>query len=47
MTYELALADGATSVVAPTDNPGGGRIAYLRDADGSLFAIYRFAAPPW
>ena len=43
-TYARALDKGATSVVAPTDNPGGVRSAYLRDADGSLFAIYRFGA---
>lgn len=44
--YALALTKGATSVVPPTDNPGGVRSAYLRDVDGSLFAIYRFGAPP-
>lgn len=43
-TYARALDQGAASVVAPTDNPGGVRSAYLRDADGSLFAIYRFSA---
>lgn len=40
--YARALESGATSVVPPTDNPGGVRSAYLRDPDGSLFSIYRF-----
>jgi predicted enzyme related to lactoylglutathione lyase len=40
-----ALALGATTVVAPTDNPGGVRSTYLRDPDGSLFSIYRFGPP--
>ena len=44
--YHQAIALGAESVVKPTDNPGGVRSAYLRDPDGSLFSIYRFAAPP-
>ncbi|MGD9618843.1 MAG: VOC family protein [Mycolicibacterium sp.] len=44
--FASALAKGATAVVPPTDNPGGVRSAYLRDADGSLFAVYRFVAPP-
>lgn len=43
--HARAVASGATSVVEPTDNPGGVRSAYLRDTDGSLFAIYRFEAP--
>lgn len=42
--YAVALRNGATSVVEPTDNPGGVRSAYLRDADGSLFAVYRFGS---
>jgi len=33
---------GATSVIAPEDNPNGVRSAYLRDPDRSLFSIYRF-----
>ncbi len=36
-----ATSLGATVVVAPEDNPGGVRSAYLRDPDGSLFAVYR------
>jgi catechol 2,3-dioxygenase-like lactoylglutathione lyase family enzyme len=34
-----------TTIVPPTDNPGGVRSAYLRDPDGSLFSIYRFGHP--
>lgn len=40
--YAAAVGLGATSVIEPTDNPGGVRSAYLRDPDGSLFAVYRF-----
>jgi hypothetical protein len=40
--HELAVELGATSVVPPTDNPGGVRSAYLRDPDGSIFSVYRF-----
>ena len=40
-----ALELGATTVVPPTDNPGGVRSAYLRDPDGSLLSIYRFGPP--
>jgi uncharacterized protein len=43
-TFERALALGATSLVGPTDNPGGVRSAYVRDLDGSIFSIYRFNA---
>ena len=42
--YATAVDLGATSVIEPTDNPGGVRSAYLRDPDGSLFAVYRFGA---
>ncbi len=42
--HDRALALGATTVVPPTDNPGGVRSAYLRDPDGSLFSVYRFGA---
>lgn len=45
-TYRRALEVGATSVVEPNDNPGGVRSAYVRDPDGSIFSIYRFAQPP-
>ena len=44
--YATAIELGAASVVGPTDNPGGVRSAYLRDPDGSLFAVYRFGPPP-
>ena len=43
--YTRALELGASTVVPPTDNPGGVRSAYLRDPDGSLFSIYRFGPP--
>lgn len=43
--YAAGLELGATSVIEPTDNPGGVRSAYLRDPDGSLFAVYRFGPP--
>lgn len=46
IAYTRALELGAAPAVAPTDNPGGVRSAYLRDTDGSLFAIYRFAGAP-
>jgi uncharacterized protein len=42
--YDRAIALGAGSVVAPTDNPGGVRSAYLHDLDGNLFSIYRFGS---
>ena len=44
-TYDRALELGATSLVEPGDNPGGVRSAYVRDPDGSIFTIYRFAQP--
>ena len=43
--YRQAIELGAESLVEPTDNPGGVRSAYLRDPDGSVFSVYRFAAP--
>ena len=43
--HERAVALGAVTVVAPTDNPGGVRSAYLRDLDGNLLSIYRFGPP--
>lgn len=46
IAYARALELGATPAVPPTDNPGGVRSSYLRDNDGSLFAIYRFAGAP-
>jgi hypothetical protein len=42
--HDRAVELGATTVVPPTDNPGGVRSAYLRDPDGSLFSVYRFRA---
>ena len=44
-SYRHALELGATSMVEPSDNPGGVRSAYVRDLDGNLFTIYRFAQP--
>ncbi len=44
-TCKAALNLGATSVVEPTDNPGGVRSAYIRDLDGNLLSIYRFGPP--
>jgi predicted enzyme related to lactoylglutathione lyase len=43
--HRRAIELGATTVVPPTDNPGGVRSAYLRDRDGNLFSIYRFGPP--
>jgi predicted enzyme related to lactoylglutathione lyase len=43
--YRRALELGASSLVEPTDNPGGVRSAYVRDPDGSIFSMYRFTAP--
>lgn len=40
--HRQAVELGAESVVAPMDNPGGVRSAYLRDPDGSIFSVYRF-----
>jgi uncharacterized protein len=37
-----ALDLGAEVVIAAEDNPNGVRSAYLKDPDGSLFAVYRF-----
>jgi uncharacterized protein len=37
-----AQALGADVVIAPETSPNGVRSAYLRDPDGSLFAVYRF-----
>nr|WP_240895352.1 VOC family protein [Kineococcus siccus] len=36
-----AVELGAVVVVPPADNPGGVRSAYLRDPDGSVFAVWR------
>jgi predicted enzyme related to lactoylglutathione lyase len=44
-SYRRALELGATTVVEPTNNPGGVRSAYLRDLDGNLLSIYRFGPP--
>ncbi len=44
--HDHAVDLGATTVVPPTDNPGGVRSAYLRDPDGSLFSVYRSTAGP-
>ena len=44
-SYRHALELGATSMVEPSDNPGGVRSAYVRDPDGNLFSIYRFGQP--
>jgi uncharacterized protein len=44
--HARALEVGATTVVPPTDDPGGVRSAYLSEPDGSLFSIYRFGARP-
>jgi hypothetical protein len=37
-----ALDLGASVVIPAEDNPNGIRSAYLKDPDGSLFAVYRF-----
>jgi len=44
--FRHAVELGATTLVEPTDNPGGVRSAYLQDPDGSIFSIYRFAHRP-
>lgn len=44
-SYRHALELGATSMVEPSDNPGGVRSAYVRDPDGNIFTIYRFVQP--
>ena len=40
------VALGGSVAVAPTDNPGNVRSAYLRDLDGSLFAVFQDMATP-
>ena len=48
VSYRAALEPGGTSVVEPTDNPGGVRSAYIRDLDGNVLSIRRSgtSAPP-
>lgn len=44
-SYRHALELGATSIIEPSNNPGGVWSAYVRGPDGNIFTIYRFAQP--
>jgi lactoylglutathione lyase len=43
--YERIVADGATPVFPPTDEPWGQRTSYVADPDGNLIEISSFNNP--
>lgn len=44
--YERAMAAGATSVLAPEDQPYGGRNATVRDPEGNAWSIGSYQPTP-